>query len=65
MSVWLAANPAWFYGLLGVLGLLVGSFLNVVALRLPRILQERWQQECTEFLNAGVESSGDTGLDGE
>jgi len=65
MSVWLAANPAWFYGLLGVLGLLVGSFLNVVALRLPRILQERWQQECTAFLTANVESPGATGLNGD
>lgn len=55
VMVWLAENPVWFYGVLGILGLLVGSFLNVVILRLPRILEQRWHRECTEFLTAGAE----------
>lgn len=31
---------------LGLLGLLVGSFLNVVIHRLPRMLERRWADEC-------------------
>ena len=33
----------------GVLGLLVGSFLNVVIHRLPRMLERQWAAECAEF----------------
>ena len=33
-----------------VLGLLVGSFLNVVIYRLPIMLQRTWRQQCCEFL---------------
>lgn len=33
-----------------VIGLLVGSFLNVVVYRLPLILQRNWRQQCCEFL---------------
>jgi leader peptidase (prepilin peptidase)/N-methyltransferase len=32
-----------------VLGLLVGSFLNVVVYRLPRMLERQWKAECAEF----------------
>jgi len=34
---------------LGVLGLLVGSFLNVVIHRLPKIMEQQWERECAEF----------------
>ena len=33
-----------------VLGLLVGSFLNVVILRLPLQLMQDWRLQCTELL---------------
>jgi leader peptidase (prepilin peptidase)/N-methyltransferase len=33
----------------GVFGLLVGSFLNVVIHRLPRMLEQQWAAECAEF----------------
>ncbi len=36
-------------GGLGLLGLLVGSFLNVVIHRLPRMLERRWASECAEL----------------
>lgn len=36
-------------GVVGVLGLLVGSFLNVVIHRLPVMLQARWRAECAEL----------------
>ena len=35
--------------LLGLLGLLVGSFLNVVIHRLPRMMELRWAAECAEM----------------
>mgnify|MGYP001566437359 CR=1 FL=1 len=38
LEVWLA----------GVLGLVVGSFLNVVVHRLPRMMELQWAQECAE-----------------
>ena len=34
---------------LGVLGLLVGSFLNVVIHRLPKMMERRWAEEYAEF----------------
>lgn len=33
-----------------ILGLLVGSFLNVVIYRLPKMMERDWQQQCREFL---------------
>lgn len=35
----------------GALGLIVGSFLNVVILRLPRIMEQSWRRECCELMN--------------
>ena len=35
---------------LGVLGLVVGSFLNVVIHRLPKMMERQWERECAEFL---------------
>ena len=42
--------PAFLIPLAGVLGLLVGSFLNVVILRLPRRLEHDWQVQAREVL---------------
>ena len=36
-------------GLIGVLGLLIGSFLNVVIYRLPKIMERQWAAECAEL----------------
>lgn len=36
--------------LAAVLGLLAGSFLNVVIYRIPVMLQREWRQQCCEFL---------------
>lgn len=33
----------------GVLGLMVGSFLNVVIHRLPKIMDNEWRSQCAEF----------------
>ncbi len=34
----------------GVLGLLIGSFLNVVIYRLPVMLERQWTEQCQEML---------------
>lgn len=55
----LATSPALLYTALVVLGLMVGSFLNVVILRLPKMLEARWRAECKEFLGQPAEERGD------
>jgi leader peptidase (prepilin peptidase)/N-methyltransferase len=35
--------------LAGILGLLIGSFLNVVIYRLPKMLERQWAAECAEM----------------
>jgi leader peptidase (prepilin peptidase)/N-methyltransferase len=45
----LAASPALFIGTCLVLGLLVGSFLNVVIYRLPIILDRQWRAEFADL----------------
>ncbi|MGR9099281.1 MAG: prepilin peptidase [Gammaproteobacteria bacterium] len=42
--------PAVFSLLACMLGLMVGSFLNVVIYRLPAMLEKNWRRECNEFL---------------
>ena len=46
----LEQSPVFFHLSIGILGLLVGSFLNVVVYRLPIMLQKAWRQECLAFL---------------
>lgn len=48
-----------FSALAGIIGLLVGSFLNVVIYRLPVMLQRSWRKECLEYLQMEAESEGD------
>jgi len=46
----LAYSPYWFATVVGVAGLIVGSFLNVVIYRLPIMMHRNWRQECLDFL---------------
>lgn len=43
-------TPVAFTLLIGVIGLLVGSFLNVVIYRLPIMIKREWRKDCLEFL---------------
>ena len=45
----LLANPAVFAMAAGLLGLIVGSFLNVVIHRLPKMMEADWQCQCAEL----------------
>jgi leader peptidase (prepilin peptidase) / N-methyltransferase len=53
----LAGSPAVFIGTCLVLGLVVGSFLNVVIYRLPIMLERQWRAQCGDILGeAAVET---------
>ena len=45
----LAPSAVMLVGLTAVLGLIIGSFLNVVILRLPRMMALEWERECAEI----------------
>ena len=45
----LASSPAWFIGTSVVLGLAIGSFLNVVIHRLPRMLERQWRAQYADL----------------
>jgi leader peptidase (prepilin peptidase)/N-methyltransferase len=45
----LAASPAVFIAVCLLLGLVVGSFLNVVIYRLPLMLEREWREQCAEI----------------
>lgn len=43
-------NLTLFLILIGLLGLIVGSFLNVVVFRLPQMMERSWSEECRIYL---------------
>nr|WP_295773797.1 A24 family peptidase [Rhodoferax sp.] len=43
-------DEQWFWAcLVALFGLLIGSFLNVVVYRLPKMLEQQWAAECAEM----------------
>ena len=44
-------EPATYIVAAALLGLIVGSFLNVVIHRLPKMMDAEWRQQCIEFLH--------------
>jgi leader peptidase (prepilin peptidase) / N-methyltransferase len=50
-------SPLFDAGLAGVLGLLVGSFLNVVIYRLPQMLERQWAEECAELAGKPMDAA--------
>lgn len=50
-------HPQLFILLVGFVSLFIGSFLNVVIYRLPRMMQQSWTYECKEFLNLPTEKT--------
>ena len=45
-----SAFPVFFLLSVGALGLVIGSFLNVIIHRLPIMLERQWREECQQFL---------------
>lgn len=48
----LQAFPLFGLACVLVLGLLVGSFLNVVIYRLPKMMERDWREQCHDFLSS-------------
>lgn len=46
----LMLSPGLFYTIVGLFGLMVGSFLNVVIYRLPKMLEQSWKHGCEESI---------------
>jgi len=43
-------STTFFYSIVVVFSLLIGSFLNVVIYRLPKMMEQGWRRDCREFL---------------
>lgn len=48
----LAGSMPAFISVIFILGLLIGSFLNVVIHRLPKMMHRDWQQQCHELIGS-------------
>ncbi len=46
-------NPGTFFLSVTVLGLIIGSFLNVVVHRLPVMMERDWREQCRDFVTGG------------
>ena len=46
----LSASPPILVSICVVLGLLIGSFLNVIVYRLPIVMERDWKQQCYDYL---------------
>jgi len=58
--IYFEQHPTLFLIYAGVLGLLVGSFLNVVILRLPVMLERQWRHDSQAFLEEVVDEPQQT-----
>lgn len=56
----LALYPMGIFIAVLIIGLLIGSFLNVVIYRLPKMMEADWRQQCNELLCSGVETTSST-----
>jgi len=46
----LQSQPVLFAIVMALLGLIVGSFLNVVIFRLPKMMEQDWHEQCCDLL---------------
>lgn len=58
----LADSPTLFVVLAVLLGLIVGSFLNVVVYRLPLMMEREWRAQCAELLGQPASDAGQPAL---
>lgn len=50
----LQASPALYVSVITILGLMVGSFLNVVIHRLPKMMEREWREQCSAMDEEGI-----------
>jgi leader peptidase (prepilin peptidase)/N-methyltransferase len=54
-AIFLVQQSSWALLLVaGLVGLCVGSFLNVVVYRLPKMMERQWREECAEALGVSA-----------
>ncbi|MES9981456.1 MAG: A24 family peptidase, partial [Candidatus Thiodiazotropha sp. 6PLUC5] len=56
----LAQNSGAFLLLATLIGLIIGSFLNVVIHRLPKMMEQQWHQDCDELKGLSQTESAET-----
>jgi leader peptidase (prepilin peptidase)/N-methyltransferase len=59
VAVLYSSSPALFAGSVFLLGLIIGSFLNVVIYRLPIILEREWRAQAADVLAGGLASASE------
>lgn len=59
----LSLDPLAFVAVLAVLGLMVGSFLNVVIHRLPLMMEREWRSECEQLLGTATDGQAPAPFD--
>jgi len=57
----LESSPTLFIALCTALGLMVGSFLNVVIHRLPKMMEREWRTQCAELMASPDQDSPSAG----
>jgi leader peptidase (prepilin peptidase)/N-methyltransferase len=55
MALQLGLMPELAAVLAGILGLLIGSFLNVAIYRMPKMMERQWAEECAELTGTSTE----------
>jgi leader peptidase (prepilin peptidase)/N-methyltransferase len=56
VAQYLAANPPVLLSFTALLGLVIGSFLNVVIFRLPKMMEREWRDQCVELVDGEAHS---------
>jgi len=51
MFIFFIENPTALYIAVGIISLCIGSFLNVVIYRTPKMMEQEWHQECQMLLH--------------
>lgn len=53
----LSSTPWLLITVIAILGVCIGSFLNVVIYRMPKMMEQEWRYECAMLLNDGLGSN--------
>ena len=61
MAQLLGQHPVSYFSVLAILGLIVGSFLNVVILRIPKMMEREWIGDCRALLDLDADAATSEG----